>query len=56
MIYLTDEKPDQTVSKIYFRKLQSARPLFTVSLPCLDNIVNFVGHTAIMNTFKRSIM
>ena len=33
----TNEKPDKTVSINYFNKLPSARPLFTVCLPCLDN-------------------
>ena len=28
------------------------RPLFTISLPCLDNLAHFLGHTAFLNPFK----
>ena len=49
--YHPDEKPDKTASKSYFREVQSACPLFTVSLPSLDNLVHFIGHTAIIRSF-----
>ena len=52
----TNEKPNKTASKNYFRKLLSARPLFTVSLPPSDNLVHVLGHTATMNLFKYSVM
>ena len=52
--YLTGEKPDKTVSKNCFSELPSARPLFTINLPCLDNLVYFLDHTVIMNPFKYS--
>ena len=42
--YQTNEKPDKTVSINYFSKLPSARPHFTVSLPCLDNLTHFSGY------------
>ena len=52
--YQTAEKRDKTVSKNYFSKLPSARPLFTVSLPFLDSLAHFLGHTAVMSLFKHS--
>ena len=54
--YQTNEGPDKTASKNYFRKLPSPRPIFTVSLPSSDNLVHFLGHTAIMTPFNYSIM
>ena len=56
MNYQTNEKPDKTIWKNKFRKLLNARPLFTVSLPPLDNLAYFLGHTAVMNTLKYSFM
>ena len=56
MNYHTDKKLDKTVSKNYISKLLSPRPLFTVHLPSLDNLIHFLGHTAIMNPFKCSNM
>ena len=52
--FQADEKHGKTVSKNYFSKLLSVRPLFTVNLPSLDNLAQFLGHTAIM-TLKYSI-
>ena len=52
--FKTEETPDETVSRNYFRKLLSFHPFFTVSLPSSDNLVHFLGHTAIMNPFKFS--
>ena len=54
--YQTNEKPDKTVSINYFRKLPSARPPFTVSLPSFDNLAHFFGHTAFLNPFEYSIL
>ena len=54
--YQTNEKPDKTVSINYFKKLPSARPLFVISLPCLDNLAHFLGHIAFLNSFEYSIM
>ena len=48
--------PDKTVSKDYFSKLPSARPLFIINLPSLDDLAHFWGHTVIMNCFKYSII
>ena len=57
MNYQTYDKPDKMVSKCYLKKLLSARPsFFTFSLLSSDNLVHFIGHTAIMNSFKYSIM
>ena len=53
--YQTNEKPDKTVSINYFSKLPSARPHFTVSLPCLDNLTHFWSHMAFLNPFEYSI-
>ena len=53
--YQSDEKPDKTVSKNYFRKLLSAH-LFTTSLPSLSNFEQFLGYTAILNYSKDSNM
>ena len=50
--YQTDEKPDKTVPKNYLRKVWSARHFVTVSLLSLDNLEQFLGHTAIMNPSK----
>ena len=54
--FQTDEKPDKSVSKNYFSKLVSARPLFTTNLPFLDNLVDSLGHRAIMTPLKYSNM
>ena len=54
--YQTNKKPDKTASKNYFKKLLSARPIFTVSSPSSDNLAHLLGHTAIMNPFKYLIM
>ena len=54
--YQTNEKPNKTALKNYFRKLLSARSLFTVSLPPSDNLVHLLCHTGTMNLFKYSIM
>ena len=54
--YQTNEKPDKTASKAYFRKLLNERPLFNVNLSSLDNLVHFLGHIAINNPFVHSIM
>ena len=43
------------VSKCYLKKL-STRRFFPVSLPSSDNLVHFLGHTAVMNPFKYLIM
>ena len=52
----TNEKPDKTVSINYFSKLPSFRPLFAVSLPCLDKLTHFSGHMAFLYPFEYSIM
>ena len=52
----THKKSDKTGSKNYLRKLLSARPFFTVSLPSSDSLVHFLGHTVIMNPSKYMIM
>ena len=41
--YQIYEKPGKTVSINYFRELPSTRPLFIVSLSCLDNSAHFLG-------------
>ena len=54
--YQNDEKPDKTVPKNYMSKVLNARPFVTLSLPFLDNLGQFLGHTAIMNPFEHSNM
>ena len=56
MNYQTYDKPDRMVLEILLEETTKCTSFFTVSLPSSDNLVHFLGHTAIMNPFKYSIM
>ena len=54
--YQTNEKPDKTTSKNYFKKQLGARPLLSVNLQPSDNLTHFIDRTTLMNPLKYSII